>query len=160
MKRRIGIALVVAGIAAAAVTVHHRRFSAAKDDSFDSGDAILDYPDVTERDAPPSPIKVGPYEYTIRFRPERAMNLFGYLAVTFTTKQVMLVSAGMAPGHLRETVLHEIMHTCQNIKDRMAVDGIEGDGTMTADEFIERTAPELLGVLRDNPELVKWLVKD
>lgn len=158
MKRRIVLALVVAGIAAA-VAVHHRRLSAAKDDSFDSGAALLDYPDVEVRDAPPSPIKVGPYEYTIHFRPERAMDLFGYLAITFTTKQVILVSAGMAGGHLRETVLHEIMHTCQNIKDRMGVDGLDSDGTMTADEFIERTAPELLEVLKDNPELVKWLTK-
>lgn len=160
MKRRAAVGLLVLGVGLGYLALRlHKKHSTLSDDSLEGGYALLDYPDVDSRDAPPSPIKVGPYEYTVHFRPERAMDMFGYLAITFTTKQVILVSAGMAGGHLRETVLHEIMHACQNIKDRMAVDGIEGDGTMSADEFIERTAPQLLEVLKDNPALVAWLVK-
>lgn len=112
----------------------------------------FNFPKAASADGPPSPIKIGPYYYRVEFRRGIDMQRFDLRGITYSDKQLILVSDDLVSGHLRECVLHEVMHACQDIKDRMSVDG----NTMDADTFIERTAPTLLEVMKDNPKLVEW----
>lgn len=52
----------------------------------------------------------------------------------------------------RETLLHEVLHTCTDIV------GIDKEMTdETEEKVVNRLAPVLLAVLRDNPRLVAYL---
>lgn len=53
-----------------------------------------------------------------------------------------------APCQQRDTVLHEVLHCCE------AAAGIE-----LQEQEVASIATLLYGVMRDNPELVKWLMR-
>lgn len=61
--------------------------------------------------------------------------------------------------HLKETVLHEILHCCWSTTmlthshDSFSADDRE-------EEIISAQSPALLFVLQQNPHVVKWLVQD
>lgn len=109
----------------------------------------IDTPDVpAPPDPPPSKIIVGPYAYKIYWRSSASMgNSYG---ITWTKTSSIYVDSGLSKGQLRETVLHELFHACQTV-------GSFYGNNSSADGFIESTAPTLIQILRDNPDLVRWL---
>lgn len=66
--------------------------------------------------------------------------------------QRIILRPGMAPGFTRQIMLHEIIH--QLFDDSGGID-LPGDLEETVCQSLQ--AP-LLGVLKDNPDLVRWLV--
>lgn len=138
--------------------IYHPHVSQISDTTEDSNVKLpYEYPSVpyTLGVPPPSQVEVGPYTYRIEFRDSKLMEKhFHDLGWSFGAQQIIIVDAGLTGNRVRETVLHELMHACQDAKDR---DGVEEP--MTADEFIERTAPTLIEVLQRNPQLVEWLTQ-
>lgn len=106
----------------------------------------------------PRKLKVGPSTYAIRDDADE-MNrisrrekddLFGYCDHRHLT---IHIDPDQADDYKRETVLHEVLHAVVSLTNLSEEWGVEKEERMVA-----RVAPLLLGVLRDNPKLVAYLV--
>lgn len=64
---------------------------------------------------------------------------------------IRYVGADIDPQQIRSTVLHEVLHACA------LTAGIDTTVKLDQETLIGRVEPILFGVLRDNPDLVKWL---
>lgn len=103
-------------------------------------------------DHPPAVIAIGPYHWTVRYTKFGP----GEFARSYPKKLEIDIDASLPHDQLEETLLHEIMHGCEFIGNGGTV--VEEE-RLTDDQFIEQTAPMLLQVFRDNPELVAWLAR-
>lgn len=109
-------------------------------------------------DAPriPKEVRIGPYRYSVvldkqainQTRAEMKSDVAG--ACDFT-KQIITIDPDQHADGVAEVLLHEVMHAIQNTV------GIGSKERIVAHEMIYRTAPVTLAVLRDNPELVRFL---
>ena len=117
-------------------------------DIFKLADTSPPEPDV------PTSVKIGFIHYEIRWRTQKQMpEYFGYSSYEDSK---ILLNTEMPHDLRRETLLHEIMHMCVEIRNRS---GGLSYPTPDEDKYIETISPALMEVLRDNPELVKWLQK-
>jgi len=103
---------------------------------------------------PPS-VKVGAHVYSVRVKPAAQMTRTDGRADTgycrFDQLEI-LVKRGQRRSKAQEALLHEVEHAC-------CYPDLIGK-RMTDEQFIEHTAPALLQVLKDNPELVAYLTKE
>lgn len=105
----------------------------------------------------PETIEVGPNVYDVRpdelerLRLEHAeqKSLAGH---TDHNHLYILIDATIAPAQVRDTVLHETLHTLAFLSGL----GFEW-GTQREEEIVRRLSPLLLDVLRRNPALVAYL---
>lgn len=98
----------------------------------------------------PRTIKVGPYEYMVRLVsgdeiPDRLGDANQDL------HEIQIVKH-LRTEKKREIILHEVLHTIHGLTGRW------DDAPRTDEEWIDATVHGLLGVLRDNPKLVEYLV--
>lgn len=100
---------------------------------------------------PPSVILVGPYHWTIRYVKFGPFD-FGR---DYPKQLEIQLDPTLPRDQLVETLLHEIAHTCLFVGGGGTA-SMSGD-PKTDDEFIEDMVPTMMQVLRDNPELVRWL---
>jgi len=105
----------------------------------------------------PESITLGPHTWTVRTDHDTATYLRdqGQRGTTdVCTHTIRLDAEGLGPGALRETVLHEAIHTAWHTA------GLDAEGN-PADEHQEQVitalAPQLLHLLRANPGLVGYL---
>lgn len=106
----------------------------------------------------PTRIRVGPYVYAViqdqaALRAEehgRNGGLRGY-----TDHQALVINVGpdMAVGMQRQTLWHEVKHA---VIDSMTM----SHDKRTDEDWIGRTTPSELAVLRDNPDLVAYLTAE
>lgn len=104
-------------------------------------------------DPPPSPVRVGPYLYEIRYTSRQALSDQGYLAeVRYEEREIWL-----DPGrrdNMQVDLLHELLHVAHNL-------GSDGDklksGFEEEENIVATTAMGLEVILQDNPKLVTWL---
>lgn len=101
---------------------------------------------------PPSVVKVGPYHWHVRYVEFGA----GEYARSYPKKLEIQLDPTLPVDQLKETVIHELLHTCLFVGNR-GVSG--GDDLVLDDQYIEATSATLLQIFRDNPELVAWLEK-
>lgn len=98
---------------------------------------------------PPAQIHVGPATYRVKVR--KHMELLGERENEQTE---ILIQADQSLGCMRDTLLHECLH---------AVVFCSGHGyQLEHDEeerLVRRLAPWLLGLVRDNPKLVRFLTE-
>lgn len=75
----------------------------------------------------------------------------GAIGVSVEKAQTMAVAGDLVAMFERETFLHELMHSC-----------ISAAGVAPASEelLVSVLAPRLLGVLRQNPGVVEFLLED
>ena len=105
----------------------------------------------------PTSVRVGPYTYTIKVDAERIKelekesdtDLFG---MTTHGHLEIVLQPDVADTVLRETMLHEVLHAVlfnTGLSDRM---------TDKAEEHLVRAlSPALFALLRENPDLVRYL---
>lgn len=108
----------------------------------------------------PSTVEVGPLTFEIstdaaaleRWKAKDLVDLGGrYDEATLT----ITVDGTYAPGFVRETLWHEILHAV------FGVTGIDYEqGTDATERLVRRLSPALLELLRRNPELVGYLTAD
>lgn len=102
----------------------------------------------------PETVKVGCHIYTILRRSraqmpkENGARLDG--CCDFDNLHIYL-RKGLRISKAKEYLLHEILHAC-------TYPALNGK-TLEDEEFVDKTAPILLQVLQDNPELVAYLTQ-
>lgn len=97
----------------------------------------------------PQNIKVGHNIYSLV---ETAVESHeGRKGVTFPQLSEIRIDPGNSPAIYRETLLHEVQHAIATFA------GITGE--LNEEEWVTRTTPTLLTVLRENPELLTLLLK-
>lgn len=100
----------------------------------------------------PTQIKIGPHVYAVVLKaksqmPREAGELLDGQC-DFDRLQILL-RVGLCRSKKKEYLLHEILHAC-------TYPSLNGK-TMDDETFVDSTAPVLLQVLQDNPELVAYL---
>lgn len=106
----------------------------------------------------PKTIVVGPFDYTITVDTdainvkqveERSM-LYG---CTSRQRGEIHLHPDNSPSVMRETFLHEVLHTVTNVA------GLDAElATEDEERFVRRVSPILLDVLRRNPKAVQYLL--
>jgi hypothetical protein len=99
----------------------------------------------------PDIITIAPFDYAVRDEPqlqERA----GVVGLCNTDTLHLYLDGGLPYGVEAETLLHETLHAMwaqTNLQKRFT--------DKQQEAVVWALAPRLLSLLRDNPELVKWL---
>lgn len=100
---------------------------------------------------PPKAIRIGPHVYTFENLTED-----GLLGRTQHTKQVIQIKSDQGVTSKRDTVLHEVIHAICDIAGMGYLIGVDDEGE---ERIIRLLTPWLLGLLRDNPRLVAYLLE-
>ena len=111
----------------------------------------------------PLRIKVGPMVIRVTLdadpvrehRIERGLSPDDGMAISHMHAQTIAIRPDLGPDQMRDSLLHEVLHWC------VVVSGVQrvGEEWRDAEEgFVSAISPTLLGVLRDNPELVEYLM--
>lgn len=100
--------------------------------------------------SPPKKISIGPYLYSLQAMPGMA-DTDGTVGVTYVSKTLIRYDSEQSPAMQRATVLHEVLHAVAHTV------GIDDEVELTQEAVIGRIDGILLGVLRDNPDLVAYL---
>lgn len=101
--------------------------------------------------APPSVIVVGAFHWRVRYV-DFQEDFFGR---TSPSHLEIDIDPSLPLDQLKETVLHEVMHACLFVGNSGSSPGKLVDD----DAYIESSAPTLLEVLEQNPQLVAWLTQ-
>jgi hypothetical protein len=108
----------------------------------------------------PTSVRVGPYTYVVKVDKDRIKELekesdTDLYGITTHGLLEIVLQPDVADMVLRETLLHEVLHAVlfnTGLSDRM---------TDKAEEHLVRAlSPALFGLLRDNHNLVQYLIGD
>lgn len=107
----------------------------------------------TTSEYPPQNIKVGPYNYLLRFEEPRILQQSrpeskGY---TWFQYRLIVVDQSLTIVDKKEVVIHELFHACRDIG------GSHYDQSDSDSAVFEAIVPTFMQVMHDNPELEKWL---
>ena len=97
----------------------------------------------------PSSVKVGPHVYPVVRKPKSVMSDHGLC--DWDAVQI-LIQARLRRSKAKEVLFHEVLHAC-------TYPIMASVQNKTDEDFVDVTAPALLQVLQDNPELVEYLTK-
>lgn len=105
---------------------------------------------------PPQKVKITPYTYTVRWDKvaQAALNAASFNGQTLNDSLELLIANNLPPGTERDIVLHECLHALWSQTDLAKRIDHEGE-----ESVIWSLTPRLLGLLRDNPALVAYLVE-
>jgi hypothetical protein len=92
-------------------------------------------------------IKIGPYSYSLSFKKKIVDEGEVCLGLTHHYPQKIEVQKNLAPDLTKVVVLHEILHCCMWAAHMPNID------SELEEELVDRLAPILLELLRQNPEL-------
>jgi len=104
----------------------------------------------------PTAVKIGPYNWKIKWGHADVLQFHPYgdaVGACDESSLIIAVTPGKAEDFGRSTLLHEILHAC--VQASSPVVDSEHEEAMVA----AITAP-LLGVLRENPEIVDYLITE
>lgn len=96
----------------------------------------------------PTKLKVNGRKFKVKFR--AAVRMPEALGLFHSTKHLIEIREDQSPVELRDTVLHELLHALLHSQGREYGGEVE-------EVYVRAIATGLIGVLRDNPELVQWL---
>lgn len=115
---------------------------------------------------PPTQLRIGHLNYTVTIdrtaldRETAEQGIPRRAGASHSATQLIELTDDMAPDYAAETLLHEILHQCLRVT---AVDP-DNDAKAGLDNVEERAvsaiAGPLLSALRDNPELITYLLGD
>lgn len=87
--------------------------------------------------------------FSINFVDEVHPKLEGNLGMCMKQEQQIYINNCQPPAEEGDTVLHEVMHAVDHVM-----------GTKLTEKQITRMATGIFGMLQDNQEFAKWLIKD
>lgn len=102
----------------------------------------------------PALIRVGPFRYKAR-RVKESDAYEESAGVCFTKQHRIEVTLGQSPLLTKERLLHEVLHALWDITFPDPVPSWDA----YEERFVKHMAPVLLGLLRDNPTLVRYLTE-
>lgn len=104
----------------------------------------------------PKFVKVGPYRYTVASDAETRLDIMGdrpdWAGCCDMRTLTIFVEPRDNQDAMAGTLLHEVIHACLQVTNQPDDDKNES--------YVERMTGMLLGVLRDNPDLVAFLTSD
>lgn len=103
----------------------------------------------------PKVIRVSPHDYYVTEQEDllKAVELVGQC--DNESGIIRFRQDSMSDNQVRETILHECLHACVYSAGIRFEGGAGGEGE---EGIVNRLTPRLLGVLQENPKLVKWLM--
>lgn len=96
----------------------------------------------------PKAVKVGAHSYTILRKTKTQMP--NDIGSCDTDGLQILIRKPVRSSIAKETLLHELLHACN-------YPTFVGKENVSEEDIVNATAPVLLQVLRDNPELIEYL---
>lgn len=99
---------------------------------------------------PPKRIVIGNHVFKVRLGSIRSGALLGQ---TTHRKTLIKVDGSCSASQVRDTVLHEVLHAVIN-------DGPNDLDPDVEERIVRVIAPALLGVLRNNPQLLEFLLEE
>ena len=102
----------------------------------------------------PAAIKVGPFVYRVKDWDQRAANNSEAWGMCDKATHTILLDQSMGPQKMREVLLHEINHAIYN-----AV-GLNIHDEISEERIVLAMTYQQLAVMRDNPDLVAWLMEE
>ena len=107
-------------------------------------------------------IKIGSQNYTVkeRSRHEDGMLNDGSYGYTLDNGNLIVIDRDVAKGKKQITLLHEILHAIRLNNDGLPKPRKKEDFEVWEHYFIGLYESNLLAVLKDNPELLKWFTND
>lgn len=102
----------------------------------------------------PKSVKIGPAVYALRENPSLADQ--GLLGVTKHIPQVIEIRPDQGVTSKRDTVFHESIHAVCEVSGMAHLIGVDDEGE---ERIIRLLTPWLLGLLRDNPRFVAYLLE-
>lgn len=101
--------------------------------------------------APPENVRVGPHTYRVVVVPDGILEGSGSDGTCNPRHLVIALDQGQPATQMADTLLHELCHAM------LATVKTDDD---TEEAVCLALAPALLGLLRDNPVLMAWLIDD
>jgi hypothetical protein len=110
----------------------------------------------------PKKVKIAGQMYTIIERDRKEDGLlneenYGY---TLDTGNLIVIDKMMALGKKQQTVIHEIMHVIRMVFDGPKKPNKKDDYEVWEHHFIGIYEAGMLAFLKDNPEMVTWLLSE
>ena len=93
----------------------------------------------------PAALRIGGQDWTVQLR-----SLADRYGETAKRRLRITLARGQAPGHMRDTLLHEVLHAAWSVNPPL-------DDEDQEERVVAALAPWLLLALRDNPDLVAFL---
>jgi hypothetical protein len=111
---------------------------------------------------PPSRVKIGTQVFEIVLR---TSNNYGMLndstmGYTLDTENLIVIDSSLKPTRQKTVVLHEVFHALSMVFDTSVKPKKSDDFTVWEHYFIGIYEEALLLLLRDNPDLVKYLLEE
>lgn len=98
----------------------------------------------------PGTIKVGPHVYRIVADQNRELEADDSAGRTSpAVGEIQIRSDHKSHTYIADTLLHEVLHA--------VIHNVSGAPSGEEEQFVERMSTGLLGVLRDNPDLIEFL---
>jgi hypothetical protein len=109
----------------------------------------------------PDQVKIGSQTWRIeyRLRSEDGMLSDGTYGYTLDSSNLIVVDYSNHFNKVQSTVLHEILHAARMTYDNNARPSKKADFAEVEHYFIGVWEPTLLQIIKDNPELLKWLTQ-
>lgn len=99
----------------------------------------------------PTSVKVGPHDVAIVVVPNGVMGDGGAHGQCSISRLLIAIDGEIPPTLKGETVLHEIGHVL------LASVGIPDDSEELVERLALRFGVDVLALIRDNPELIRWI---
>lgn len=109
----------------------------------------------------PDKVKIGPQTYTIEFRSESEDGMLndGTQGYTLDAGNLIIISKSISATKQKITLMHEILHACRmTFENGMPKKGADYDEWEHF--FIGVYENSLIMIMRDNPELIEWLINE
>lgn len=109
----------------------------------------------------PKTVKIGvqTFDIVLKHRKDDATLHEGNYGYTLDEANLIVIDADIHKTKQQVTLLHEILHACRMVFDNETKPGSKSSFDDWEHYFIGVFENSLLMVLRDNPEIVKWLTK-
>jgi hypothetical protein len=110
----------------------------------------------------PSKVKIAGQMFTILERDAKEDGMldsdnYGY---TLDKGNLIVIDKSLALGKKQQTVLHEIMHVIRMVHDGPKKPDKDDDYGTWEHHFIGIMEASMLAFMKDNPEVVSWLVSE
>ena len=107
-------------------------------------------------------IKIGAQNYVVEQRSKSNDGMLndGSYGYTLDTGNIIILDKDIAVSKKQVTLLHEILHAIRFNNDLMPKPKKKDDFDTWEHFFIALYEGNLLGVLKDNPDLLEWLLND
>ena len=107
----------------------------------------------------PDQIKIGPHTIDVFQTPEISENFGTY---HYGKSLIEICTDGVSDSVIGDTLIHEILHAVWKQSQLNAILGLEDESDHTSKEeaAVHVLGAQIYGLMRDNPKLVKFIMKD